>query len=556
MRRIALATALVLVVAACGGGESAEETAAASSSPAATDVTTTSAGGSATPDTAAGKPTATSAATPVELPPGSITVSLEEGAAVTATIGSEGGTLSTTGADGTAYTLTVPPEALFSDVDITMTPITAAEGVPLGDAQAGGVRLEPAGLAFLDLVTVEMSGPAIPAEAVGFLADGDGDNFHPAPSTAGDGSVTVATSHFSDVGWAELQIIGLVSEYGIGSLEGQALLEIAMLSSDTALQALGQWVAVMRADLEAASTTPPLEEVTARMVGYLARLSDATGAFNWKPGDPDFDELQEATKELIEVWFRVIGADVERIAQSCTGGTPEKGFRILRWALIAVAISTNRDIDRTDLVTDWAKVAAECLRFRIDWDVSVVFVQGGLSATTESNASVILPSPETFSEVSGVLIGLVQGDISERAETDVVIDRETLDLPLPNCDIDVEDGRASVFLEIVVDLPYLSNVGDAEISEMTVAVGTDEPVWITCRQDPNQAEHGFTWYSAPLEIFNIPRNNSNGYAEFALEIVRDGAVFARTSTTDTETDPNGTTGTMNQAITVTHVGGG
>ncbi|MDQ8045429.1 MAG: hypothetical protein REI11_12560, partial [Patulibacter sp.] len=55
--------------------------------------------------------------------------------------------LQTTGADGTVYTLTIPEGALVGEEAVTMAPLTAVAGSPVGFR--AGVSLEPSGLRFL-----------------------------------------------------------------------------------------------------------------------------------------------------------------------------------------------------------------------------------------------------------------------------------------------------------------------------------------------------------------------------------------------------------------------
>jgi hypothetical protein len=55
---------------------------------------------------------------------------LDSPKAVTANIGVAGGSLTTTGTDGTRYTLTIPAHALRKDVAITLTPIAALGDLP------------------------------------------------------------------------------------------------------------------------------------------------------------------------------------------------------------------------------------------------------------------------------------------------------------------------------------------------------------------------------------------------------------------------------------------
>jgi hypothetical protein len=87
------------------------------------------------------------------------TLTKDTSRAVTQTFNKDGGTLVAYGADGTTYTLTVPAKALAEDVAITMTPLSAVEGMPFGDGPSRGVEFAPDGLQFFETVTLAMALP-------------------------------------------------------------------------------------------------------------------------------------------------------------------------------------------------------------------------------------------------------------------------------------------------------------------------------------------------------------------------------------------------------------
>src|SRR5215216_5397915 len=112
------------------------------------------------------------------------------GRAAHAAIGPDGGTLSTTAADGTRFELVVPAEALdFAEV-ITMTPVLRAENLPLSGGLIGAVNLEPAGLTFYEPATLRIIPAAL---APGFMTirfayNGSGEQFHLRPLAFSAGS--------------------------------------------------------------------------------------------------------------------------------------------------------------------------------------------------------------------------------------------------------------------------------------------------------------------------------------------------------------------------------
>lgn len=70
-----------------------------------------------------------------------------------------GATLSTTGPDGTVYTLEVPDGALETETTVTMTPWKSATGTGIAGGRPFGVRLTPSGTEFLLPVTLRIDPP-------------------------------------------------------------------------------------------------------------------------------------------------------------------------------------------------------------------------------------------------------------------------------------------------------------------------------------------------------------------------------------------------------------
>ncbi|WP_027483647.1 hypothetical protein [Deinococcus pimensis] len=137
--------------------------------------------------------------------PVTVTSTPDWGAATADTISARnGGTLSTTGADGTTYTLTFPPDALVDDTQITMTPLADVTGLPFSGGLAGAVKLEPDGLRLQRPARLTIT----PARAVSaarlsvFSYEGAGDHvgvplLDPSTTTS---SVTLNLLHFSGYG--------------------------------------------------------------------------------------------------------------------------------------------------------------------------------------------------------------------------------------------------------------------------------------------------------------------------------------------------------------------
>jgi len=131
---------------------------------------------------------------------GAVTLTLDAGRAVTATVGVQGDTLRATGADGTKYRLAIPPRALMQPVAITMTPIGGATGVPLTGGLAGGVDLKPSGLVFVSPATLVMETtkqPPAGQRLVGLTYRRTGTELSLAPAAAVAGGFKIPVGHFS-----------------------------------------------------------------------------------------------------------------------------------------------------------------------------------------------------------------------------------------------------------------------------------------------------------------------------------------------------------------------
>ena len=136
--------------------------------------------------------------------PLSITPSLDTGRAVTATMDSTGGTLSVTAANGTNFILSVPPDALVSEEDITMTPVAAIPDLPFsqGLAAGGAVQLAPEGLLLVKSasLTIQPTSPIFIDEQSPFAWYNSGEDFQLFPLDLDLTSLTIDVDHFNGYG--------------------------------------------------------------------------------------------------------------------------------------------------------------------------------------------------------------------------------------------------------------------------------------------------------------------------------------------------------------------
>lgn len=133
-----------------------------------------------------------------------VCVTPDQSQAIRAVIPAGGGSVSATAADGTSFTLTLPPDALLSDEEITLTPVTAIQGLPLSGGLVAAVHLAPEGLRLFKPATLTIQVPSgFDAQAVtGFGYHEVGDQFHLYPLETSGSQLSMQVMHFSGYGVA------------------------------------------------------------------------------------------------------------------------------------------------------------------------------------------------------------------------------------------------------------------------------------------------------------------------------------------------------------------
>jgi hypothetical protein len=129
-------------------------------------------------------------------------VQADESRSAKATVGAQGGTVTATDGNGVTYTLTVPPNALPKDTEITLIPVTSIQDVGFSGGLAGAVHMLPEGLQFSQPAELKLQLPAgtdVKAlKAFGYT--GDGQEPHLQPATPAGTILTIPILHFSGAG--------------------------------------------------------------------------------------------------------------------------------------------------------------------------------------------------------------------------------------------------------------------------------------------------------------------------------------------------------------------
>ncbi len=131
-----------------------------------------------------------------------VTTTLDQSHAATAIIGPDGGTLSTTGADGTRFTLDIPAQALVETIEVSMIPITAMDGLPWKSGPVAAVQLEPDGQEFYGFVTltIEPAGDIPVNQAIPVGASGPGHDLYLPAVDPKSNTLQLKLGHFSSAG--------------------------------------------------------------------------------------------------------------------------------------------------------------------------------------------------------------------------------------------------------------------------------------------------------------------------------------------------------------------
>ena len=123
--------------------------------------------------------------------------------AVSADLDATGGSFSATGADGTVFTLDVPPGSLLGPETITLTPVSSIGHFPFSGGFNAGVEIEPEGLRLLvpATLTIRPASPPPPKQTYTYAYAKGGEDFILYPMLNEDVSaIQLALLHFSGYG--------------------------------------------------------------------------------------------------------------------------------------------------------------------------------------------------------------------------------------------------------------------------------------------------------------------------------------------------------------------
>jgi hypothetical protein len=330
-----------------------------------------------------------------ESDPASIDIEVDESTAAKATIGREGGELETSDANGTAYKLMVPAGALFSSVEITMTPLSSAGGDPIGDSPIAGVRLEPEGLYFLGYATLEINGDLADADAVGFGAEGQGEDFHLLPTQVDAGSVNMPILHFSVAGIGKAQLAESSKDYKPTSQASAMWIALEYgkaIDGNAVVLTLQLWGNGL-ADRMGSTGAAVLENQTLEMISIIAISEKLLKREDL--GDRA-EVIRDIGRKLSSLWNARVSQEIQFLGDMCKQGEIEAGFDIARWWAIGTYLAEEfPEGSFGDPLAGWVQDAADCFTFDLTWSATVETSGSGGSNTVYLDLPGRVPDKDT-----------------------------------------------------------------------------------------------------------------------------------------------------------------
>ncbi len=363
--------------------------------------------------------------------PLTINVTPDNSLAVSQTIPIEGGSLTATGADGTRYTLTIPADALLSDEEILMIPLSAASDLPTSAGLVAGVQLLPSGLRFIRPATLTIeNAPAIDAglQPVGFGYQEDGKEFYLLPAIQDNEAFSVKIYHFSGYGVTagtaqeiQTQVTQHVPSDVADALQQKWAVRLDMVEDfQTFYQdfLLPDLLKGRSGDLRAMERALVNLPIWYDMVKY-ARVEDLLA-----------EQIAEAWKHMIIQ----LATTIELAYADCKAGDASQVVKVMRWSRILgmLPVEQRREwVTDSYMETQLLKMVRGCATFEIDFDSTVVRDVPGLPASGTAHDSHL--------RAEGIR---VQFDLNTRlvapTSAPLIYKSFNLDGPVPECETSTE----------------------------------------------------------------------------------------------------------------------
>jgi hypothetical protein len=443
-------------------------------------------------------------AVPSEPNPASVDITLEESTAAKGTIGPDGGSLEAVDGNGTRYTLTVPEGALLSPVEITMTPIAGAEGEAIGDTFRAGVALQPEGLHFLKMVAIEITGDVVQEGAIGFSAEGGGQDFHLTPASHAGRSLVIPTSHFSIIGFSKEEIIAQFTQVVPANVDAQILNILSLAGDDDILDVLANWAGLVKG----AGQIGTYEEWVTWTASYNSLLQWTFWLINdrgWDMNTPGLAGLLDELQAILDLWFKQTTAVVEALTEKCLDGELKEFIKISQIIEVGKSLAGYLGLEKEEEFKIWEDLANSCLNFTITWQANVV-TRGtapglgdffsDISVGSEGHS----PQPgSSFVIMHELEVEYIDGFWHDKCVT--------------------QSGEVVLMLDIDWDTPNFGSSIGISLNSITAYVTITNPVFIDCTAAPIWAQYNADaqapFHGAALDELNKERVE-DGHWKFEL----------------------------------------
>jgi hypothetical protein len=232
-----------------------------------------------------------------------------------AAIGRAGGSITATGSNGVAYTLTVPEGALATPAEIGLYPVMAISTLPAGAMFVAGVQFSPDGLHLLVPASLTITVPAgtDPRTLTGVAWAGDGQGIGPWLADPGSSSLVLPVLHFSGDGVASGDLVPLADLATCGSMGDMIglMTEPGQTGADYTADLRLCWEglvqpALLKSTAEAsqgigADTQPPIDDYDMWLAAIhhaAVELGDASFTVS-----PEVDDSKAIAGQFLRSWY-------------------------------------------------------------------------------------------------------------------------------------------------------------------------------------------------------------------------------------------------------------
>jgi hypothetical protein len=225
-----------------------------------------------------------------------VSVSADTKAAVSGAISSSaGGTLTATGANGVRYVLHFPPGAFAGSETVSMTPVSAVHGSPLGNL-VGAVAITPDGMALVKPATLTLSTPepVSPQHDAGFAAGSGGKDFSLYPLLPRGKATGKAPALAADEAGRTSMSVSTLSTYGVSSATN-AQVNTALANSPFTTEAQFQQLLV------AAIRNGQVDTIDSLLAAYFTQIVMPLVS----QGLTDYTQVEAAVDSLL-VWAQTV----------------------------------------------------------------------------------------------------------------------------------------------------------------------------------------------------------------------------------------------------------